>query len=122
MSNGSILTDVKTMLGIYYEDNAFDAELIMHINGTFMTLHQLGIGPESGFYITGPDTEWSEFSDNAHLVDSVKMFVFMKVRMIFDPPASSVVADAINQRLSEIEWRLTSQAEMDAEKGGTVES
>lgn len=107
----SILISVKKMLNIYPTDEAFDPDLIMLINGEFMTLHQMGIGPEEGFSITEPDTVWTEYINDKLLLPAVMNYVYMKVRMIFDPPASSVVADAINGRIAELEWRLVHQAE-----------
>ena len=111
----SILQSIKKLLGIPEEDEAFDAELTAHINGVFMTLQQLGVGSNSGFFISGPTEIWSDFSDNGNLIDSVRMFIYLKVRMIFDPPTSSAAAEAINSRIAELEFRLNVQAEGDAE-------
>lgn len=111
IDNGSILMSIKKLLNVEHDDPAFDTDIGMGINGVFMTLHQLGIGPEEGFFITDANTKWSEFSDDKTLIETVKMYVYMKVRMIFDPPASSVVADAFNARINELEFRLNVQAE-----------
>jgi hypothetical protein len=102
------------MLGISPQDDGFDQEIKDLINAEFLTLHQLDIGPEAGFSIEGPNNVWSEFTDNLHLQDAVRQFVFLRVRLIFDPPASSTVAEAINNRISELEFRLNVQAEGDA--------
>ena len=118
MDTESILVSVKRMLGILPNDRAFDDELIMHINGVFMTLQQLGVGPKTGFSISDYDATWSDFTDNSNLIGSTRMFVYLKVRIIFDPPTSSAAADAINNRISELEFRLNSQAECDAESNG----
>ena len=107
----SILASIKKLLNIDVEDTAFDTDIIALINGEFMSLQQLGIGPEEGFSISDYDTCWTDFCDDPRMVDSVKTFVFMRVRMIFDPPASSVVADAYNQKIAEIQWRLNVWAE-----------
>ena len=111
----SILMSIKRLLGITPTDEAFDEELVMHINGVFMTLHQLGIGPDEGFSISSYDSYWTDFTDNLKLKDTVRMFVYLKVRMIFDPPTSSAATEAINQRMAELEFRLNVQAEGDAE-------
>ena len=111
IDNGSILMSIKKLLNVEHDDPAFDTDIGMGINGVFMTLHQLGIGPEEGFAISDADTKWSEFSDDKTLIETVKMYVYLKVRMIFDPPASSIVADAINSRINELEFRLNIQAE-----------
>ncbi len=110
MLNKSILETIKQMLGITREAEEFDNELVTHINSTFMPLSQLGVCDED-FCITGYNEVWSDFSDKPSLVETAKAFIALKVRMVFDPPASTVVSDAINARLSELEWRLNIQAE-----------
>lgn len=116
VEDGSILMSVKKLLNVENDDPAFDTDIGMGINGVFMTLQQLGIGPDEGFAIHDADTKWSDFSSDKKLIDSVKMYVYLKVRMIFDPPASSVVADAVNSRIAELEWRLNVQAEKDQDQ------
>lgn len=113
VENTSILMSIKKLLNVEHNDTAFDTDIGMNINGVFMTLHQLGIGPDDGFFIIDADTKWSDFSKDKTLIETVKMYVYLKVRMIFDPPASSIVADAINNRIEELEWRLNIQAERD---------
>lgn len=107
----SILMSIKKLLNVEEDDPAFDIDIGMLINSQFMTLQQLGIGPAEGFSVHDADTTWSDFSDDKTLIDAVKEFIYLKVRMIFDPPASSVVADAYNSRIHEVEWRLNIQAE-----------
>ena len=107
----SILNTIKHMLGLTDEINAFDEELIVHINGVFTILNQLDVGPDEGFMITGTDETWDQLTDQVSLATMVKELIYLKVRMIFDPPASSVVADAYNQRIAELEWRMNIQAE-----------
>ncbi len=119
IDNGSILMSIKKLLNVEHDDAAFDTDIGMMINNEFMTLQQLGIGPEEGFSISDADTKWSDFSNDETLIETVKAFVYLKVRMIFDPPASSVVADAINSRIHELEWRLNIQAERNYKTGGS---
>ncbi len=107
----SILMSIKKLLNVEEDDTAFDTDIGMLINAEFMTLHQLGIGPDEGFSIHEADTVWTDFSKDKTLLDAVKTYIYMKVRMIFDPPASSVVADAFNSRIHELEFRLNAQAE-----------
>lgn len=109
--NSSILMSVKKALNVDYDDPAFDIDIVMMINGEFMTLNQLGIGPSEGFSISDANAVWTDFSDDPTLIDTVKQYVYMRVRMIFDPPASSVVADAFNSRIQELVFRLNVQAE-----------
>ena len=115
LDSSSILNSIKKMLGISPTDDGFDQEIKDLINAEFLTLHQLNVGPEAGFSIIGPDDVWNSFTDNLHLQDAVRQYVYLRVRMIFDPPASSTVAEAINGRISELEFRLNVQAEEDAE-------
>ena len=108
---GSILMSIKKLLNVDPEDQAFDTDIGMLINAEFMTLHQLGIGPAEGFSIHEADTTWTDFSNDPTLIESVKSYIYMKVRLIFDPPASSVVTDAFNARIHELEFRMNVQAE-----------
>lgn len=107
----SILTTIKTMLGINDDLEAFDEELKVHINSIFTILNQLDIGPDEGFMITGYEETWDQFVEDITLATMVREFIYLKVRMIFDPPASSAVSDAYNQRIAELEWRMNIQAE-----------
>ena len=107
----SILESIKEMLGIIEADKSFDAALCSHINATFTTLNQLDVGPEEGFMITGSEETWQQYTPELTLATMVREYIHAKVRMIFDPPASSVVSDAYNQRIAELEWRLNIQAE-----------
>lgn len=107
----SILDSIKEMLGIIKEDPAFDGELASHINSVFPILNQLDVGPDEGFMITGSKETWNDYVQELTLVPMVREFIALKVRLIFDSPASSVVADQYNQRIAELEWRLNIQAE-----------
>lgn len=113
--SASILESIKKLLGISPSDDGFDQEIKDLINAEFLTLHQLGVGPEKGFSIGGHDESWDDFTDNLHLQDAVRQFVYLRVRLVFDPPASTTVSEAINNRISELEFRLNVQAEGDAE-------
>lgn len=111
LTDDSILGTIKTMLGLTSDVEAFDQELITHINSVFTILNQLDIGPDAGFMIYGYDEVWGNFVEDVTLTTMVREFIYLKVRMIFDPPASSVVSDAFNQRIAELEWRMNIQAE-----------
>jgi len=117
IDNGSILMSIKKLLNVDPEEQAFDTDIGMLINGEFMTLHQLGIGPDEGFSISDADTKWTDFSKDKTLLEAVKEFVFLRVRLIFDPPASSVVADKYAEKINELEWRLNIQAERNTDIG-----
>ena len=102
----SILTSIKKLLGITAEDISFDPDIIMHINSVFMVLNQLGVGPTEGFSIEDKDTEWSDYIGNSKDLNAVKSYMHLKVKMLFDPPLSQAVKDAMNQSIAEFEWRL----------------
>lgn len=104
----SILTSIKKLLGIAEEYDQFDADIIMHINSVFLNLTQLGVGPSKGFYIEDKSAEWSDFvniENNAQL-QAIKTYVYLKVKLVFDPPLSSSVIESINRQIAELEWRL----------------
>ena len=106
MNTDSILTSVKKLLGITEECTDFDVDIIMHINSALMILTQLGVGPEEGFYIQDANDFWDDFVKDITKLEAVKTYVYMKVRLMFDPPSSSAVMDAMNRTISELEWRL----------------
>ena len=102
----SILTSVKKMLGIPGDYEHFDADLIMHINSVFMILTQLGVGPAEGFTIMDEDATWNDFIQDNKKIQSVKSYMYLKVRLLFDPPLSSAVIDSMTRLINELEWRL----------------
>lgn len=107
----SILTSIKKLLGIAEEYTHFDDDLIMHINSVFMTLTQIGVGPTDGFMIEDDSTDWMEFIEDSITLQAVKSYIYLKVKMIFDPPLSSAVIEANNRMIDEYEWRLRLAAE-----------
>lgn len=107
----SILTSIKKLIGYDEADDSFDTDLIMHINSVLAILRQLGVGPSEGFRIKDESTTWDEFIPEEQFLDDVKTFVYLKVRLIFDPPQSSAMMDAMNRTLSELEWRINIAAE-----------
>lgn len=108
----SILTSIKKLLGITEEYTHFDADIIMHINMAFMILNQLGVGPEKCFSIEDDLATWNDFMSEDSSIEMVKTYVYLKVRLIFDPPANSTIIQCINQSISELEWRLYMTVEM----------
>lgn len=102
----SILMSIKKLLGIDEEYVVFDPDIIMHINSVFMILTQMGVGPEEGFVIEGEDSTWFDFTDNNLMIESVKSYVYLKVRLLFDPPSNSSLIESMNRQISEFEWRL----------------
>lgn len=103
----SILTSIKKMLGIVEEYDHFDPDIIMHINSVFGILTQIGVGPAGGFRIEGNDAEWSEYLEDNTLLEMVKTYMGMRVRLMFDPPQNSAVIESTNRLISELEWRIS---------------
>ena len=112
----NILSSIKKLLGIPTEETAFDSDIIMHINSVFMILNQLGIGPSDGFTISDDYALWSDFIPDGQNLELVKSYMYMKVRLMFDPPSSSAVLSAMEKSISEFEWRLNVQAETKTEE------
>lgn len=103
----SILNSVKKVLGIAAEYLAFDQDIMMHINTALATLTQLGVGPATGFTVDNADDDWSDFIDPTdHQYNAVKSYVFLRVRMLFDPPQTSYLINAQTDQIKELEWRL----------------
>lgn len=107
----SILITIKHLLGITEDYDAFDIDVITFINSAFMTLQQLGVGPANGFTISGDNESWSDFLPTDKMLEGVKQYIFLRVKMVFDPPANSFVMEAMKQQKEELEWRLREQAE-----------
>ena len=117
----SILDSVKKVLGLAPDYTAFDTDLIIHINSVFATLHQLGVGPAKGFAIVDNKSKWQEFIQNRPELNSVKSYVYVKVRLLFDPPGTSFLLDTYKELAAEFEWRLQVAAEKSEATTTTVE-
>ena len=100
------------MLGIAEENTDFDAEIIMHINSVFTTLTQIGVGPSEGFYIEDDSPSWQDFISDLNKLQAVKTYIYLKVRLIFDPSSlgASTLA-AYERQIQEFEWRLNAIVE-----------
>lgn len=108
----SILTSIKKLIGITEDYKYFDTDLIIHINSVFMILSQMGIGPDNGFSISDETTTWNDYLPEGNKnFEAVKTYIYLKTRLIFDPPQSSSTMEAIKQTISELEWRLNVEAE-----------
>lgn len=108
----SILTSIKKLLLISEDYKQFDADIIMHINSVFMTLQQLGVGPSEGFFIEDEFAEWTDFVDDITQIQAVKTYIYLKVKLLFDPASvgSSTLA-SYERQIQELEWRLNWVAE-----------
>jgi hypothetical protein len=106
MTANSILESTKKTLGIDAAYEVFDVDILMHINSVFATLNQLGIGPVDGYEIEDATPEWADFLGTDKRLNSVKSYVYLRVRLMFDPPSTSYLIDAMRKQAEELEWRL----------------
>lgn len=120
MTNGTvleenILSSIKKLLGLNDGVTVFDTDIVIHINTVFANLTQMGVGPQNdegkniGFKISTGNEVWGDFTSNDILIENVKTYVYIKVKMVFDPPTSSALIDAYNAQAKELEWRLYTQ-------------
>ena len=109
--NDSILTTIKLLLGIAEDDTSFDIDIITYINMALNILLQLGVGPKDGFSITGYNENWSDYIDDMSKLEMVKSYIYLKVKLVFDPPSSSRVIESYENMLKEHEFRLNVQVD-----------
>lgn len=107
----SILTSVKKNLGPEEAYEHFDQDIITHINTALATLTELGVGPEDGFSIEDKNAKWSDFIGNSKLLNMVPTYVYLKVRLTFDPPTTAAVLESFDRQAKEYEWRINEIAE-----------
>lgn len=110
----SILNSVKKVLGLADDYDVFDQDVIMHINSVFSTLNQLGIGPDKGYAIEDATGVWADFLDDDARLNSVRSYVYLRVRVLFDPPTTSFLLDAFAKQIEQMEWRLNVVRETDS--------
>ena len=106
----SILLSVKKVLG-GESVPAFDEDIIIHINSVLCILNQLGVGPTNGFIVENEEATWSEFLKGFQRLDLVKSYMYLKVKMLFDPPTSAAAIESSNKMIQEFEWRIVTQVE-----------
>ena len=109
--NESILNSIKVLLGVSPEDTSFDDALVMHINTAFGYLEHLGLGPTGGFSISSSEETWSQYLTDEKFYHPVKSYIAAKVHLSWDTPQSSFVTTAIENQVSEAQWRLMIMAE-----------
>ena len=101
----SILISIKKMLGIPEDYTAFDMDIIIHINSVFVTLYELGVG-DSVFSITGDTEIWKDVLGDSNDLQLIKTYIYLKVRLIFDPPTSGAALQAMQELSKEFEFRI----------------
>lgn len=111
MTDGSILKETKHVLGLGADYTPFDQDVILHINSIFGVLHQLGVGPEEPFYIQDDSIKWSAFIQGSNQINMVKTYMYLRVRLLFDPPTTSFAIKAMEDQIREFEYRLNTVGE-----------
>lgn len=109
--NESILDSVKKLLGIPEDYDVYDLDIVLYINGVFSRLAQLGLGPSNGFSIENSSAVWASFLGGDRLLNNVKTYMVLKVRLLFDPPTTSFAIAAIENQIKELEWLINSTRE-----------
>lgn len=109
----SILNSVKKILGIAPDYDAFDTDVIIHINSVFSTLNQLGLGPNEGFMIEDDSAVWEDFLLGDMRLNAIKTYVYLRVRVLFDPPTTGFTLTALQEQIKELEWRMNVVREAD---------
>lgn len=102
----SILISIKKLLGLSDEYEAFDTDIVIHINSVLGILTQLGVGPKEGFVITDETEKWDDYIQDKTEINFVKTYIYLKVRLLFDPPQNASLIKAIEDSIKEYEWRL----------------
>lgn len=111
----SILKTIKKLLGIQADYDIFDLDIIININSAINSLNQLGYG-DGSFVVTGDEETWSDYLKSRNDLHFIEQYIYLKVRLVFDPPSSSSVLDAMKQQISELEWRINVQVDPDTSK------
>lgn len=115
----SILNTIKKLIGLDKNYGVFDLDLIVAINSSFMILNQLGIGPDKPFSIKGSDETWKDFFGDEEIFALAKSYIYLRTKLLFDPPNSGVLHEAVERQISEFEWRMHVQADYnDSSEGG----
>ncbi len=102
----SILTSTKKLLNLPEDYDEFDQVILMNINAVFSDLEQLGIGPPGGYMIEDESANWDDYLSNDYRLNNVKMLMYFKVRMAFDPPDTSYHINAIQEQIKELTFRI----------------
>lgn len=102
----SILASIKERIGIAEDDTSFDTDIIDLVNSAFADLNDIGVGPSDGFSISDSHANWDEFSEDVRVLSSVKDFVYLTVKLTFDPPTQTSLLTSMENRLKKLEWRL----------------
>ena len=111
----SILETISKLLGVQVSEDYFETDILIHINTALERLCQLGVGPDKPYKITGTTETWTDFMPNMSNFEAVKTYIYLYVRLIFDPPTSGFVTTAIQEEINKLEWNLNVQAENESD-------
>lgn len=114
----SVLNSIKKLLGVSGEDSTFDTDIIIGINSALMSLQQLGLGSTNGMYITSDEDTWEDILGVRRDIEGVKLYLYHKVRLSFDPPQNSFLLESIKNQIAELEFRILVQMEGAFEENG----
>lgn len=103
----SILNSTKKILGMTDDYTVFDTDIVTHINSALSILTQIGIGENEDIVIEDSSTLWDDLDLPQNQLNLVRTYVFLKVRMLFDPPTTSFLIEATNKQIEEFEMRLS---------------
>ena len=119
----SVLNTVKSMLGVEDSYEAFDVELITHINSALFVAYNIGVQLVKNYTIDGPNVTWSEICPDVNLIPLLKSYIGLKVRLLFDPPTTGVLHEAMERQVTEFEWRLYVESDPanNTEEGGSTD-
>ena len=109
MNDESIFDTLKEMIGPLEDSDAFDIDFLVHINTILAVLTQIGVGPTTGFEITGPDETWGMLLEESPLLNHVKTYMYLRLKKIFDPPESGTLMESIQKLIDELEWRIDAE-------------
>lgn len=112
MAQPGILNTVKLAIGLAPDDDSFDDQLLMYINSTFATIHQLGAGPDKDFLVEDANTKWDDYMEPSYARNFVKDLVCKEVQKKFDPPTSSAMSQALDEEIAELTYRLNREVEL----------
>lgn len=110
MIEDGILKSTKAILGIVEDDDAFDQDILVHINSAFSTLGQLGVNLPD---VSGVDDRWSDVDLPSRQVNMIRSYLFVQLRLIFDPPTTSFHLAAVKEQIAEFTWRISHHREVD---------
>lgn len=108
----SVLQSIKHDLGIDKDCEAFDADVMLHINSALSTLYQIGVDSARNKTVDNANVTWLDiFEDDEDLLPMIEQYIYLKVRVVFDPPSNSFVLESINKMIDELQWRIQIEAE-----------